>query len=135
MLFRTEQSLRQVKPRVVVPPDRAATRAAICDVVTAKTEAGSPPDPALFSGHDPAVPVRRSGVCQALRQTTRSTRCRAHSPLSVVPDQGKEGVDVHLRDDDLRTSLLLYPYSAPEGRHRTHSVSAARTKAATDFEP
>src|ERR1700681_4649372 len=68
-------------------------------------------------------------------QTTGSTRCRAHSPLPVVPDQGKEGVDVHLRDDDLRTSLLLYLYSAPESRHRTHSVSAARTKAAADFEP
>ena len=62
-------------------------------------------------------------------------RCRAHSPLPVVLDQGKEGVDVHLRDDDLRTSLLLYPYSAPEGRHRTHSLSAARTEAASDFEP
>jgi integrase/recombinase XerD len=55
--------------------------------------------------------------------------------LSVVPDQGKEGVDVHLRADGLRTALLLYPYPAPEGRHRTHSVSAARTEAATDFEP
>ena len=28
----------------------------------------------------------------------------------VVSDQGKEGVDVHLRDDDLWTSLLLYPH-------------------------
>src|ERR1700691_2686661 len=105
-----------------------------CDL-TSTTDAGGPPDPALFSDHDPAVPVRRSGVCQALRQTTRSARCRAHSPLPVVPNQGKEDVDIHLRDDDLRTSLLLYPYPAPEGRHRTHSVSAARTEAARDFEP
>jgi integrase len=37
---------------------------------------------------------------------------------AVVPDRGKEGVDTHLRDDDLRTALLLHPYSAPEGRHR-----------------
>ena len=27
----------------------------------------------------------------------------------------KEGVDIHLRDDDLRTSLLLYPHPAPKG--------------------
>ena len=33
------------------------------------------------------------------------------------------------------TALLLYPHPAPEGRHRTHSVSAARTEAAADFEP
>src|SRR5580658_3327641 len=110
-------------------------RKEFCCDPTSTTDAGRPPDPPLFSDHDPAVPVRGSGVCQALRQTTRSTRCRAHSPLPVVPDQGKEGVDVHLRDDDLRTALLLYPYSAPEGCHRTHSVSAARTKAASDFEP
>src|SRR6202040_2039399 len=108
-------------------------RKEFCCDPTSTTDAGGPPDPSLFSHHDSAIPVSSPGVRQALRQTTRSTRCRAHSPLPVVPDQGKEGVDVHLRDDDLRTSFLLYPYSAPEGRHRTDSVSAARTKAATDF--
>ena len=38
-----------------------------------------------------------------------STRCRAHSPLPVVPDQGKEGVDVHLRADDLRDCASSIP--------------------------
>src|SRR6202050_5541452 len=136
-----EQSLWQVKARVVAAPPRErrfvmwSQRKEFCCDPTSTTDAGRPPDPALFSDHDSAVSVRRSGVCQALRQTTGSTRCRAHSPLPVVPDQGKEGVDIHLRNDDVGTSLVLPPYSAPEGLHRTDSVSAARTKAATDFEP
>src|ERR1700683_845618 len=105
-----------------------------CDPTSTK-DAGGPPDPPLFSDHDPAVSVRHQGVCQALRQTTRSARCRAHSSISVVPDQRKESIDVHLRADGLRTALLLYPYPAPEGHYRTHSVSTARTEVAVDFEP
>ena len=34
-----------------------------------------------------------------------------------------------------RTALLLHAHASPEGRHRSHSVSAARTEAASDFEP
>src|ERR1700676_4762406 len=37
--------------------------------------------------------------------------------------------------DGLRPALLLHPYPAPEGRHRTHSFSPARTEAAADSEP
>src|SRR5437868_14337195 len=110
-------------------------RKEFCCDPTSTTDAGRSPDPPLFSDHDPAIPVRHQGVCQALREITRSARCRAHSQVAVDPDLRKEGVDIHLCADGLRTALLLYPYPPPEGRHRTHSVSAARAEAAVDFEP
>src|SRR5580700_4330588 len=110
-------------------------RKEFCCDHTATTDAGRPPDPPLFPDYHPALPVRRPGVFQALRQTTRSARRRAHSSISVVPNQGKESVDLHLRADDLRPALLLYPYAAPESRHRSHSISAARAEAAADLEP
>src|ERR1035438_531440 len=102
-------------------------RKEFCCDPTSTTDAGGSPGPPLFSDHDPALSVRHQRVLSTLRETTRSTRCRAHSPISVVPDQRKEGVDIHLRADDLRTAVLLYPHAASEGRHRAHSVSAART--------
>src|SRR5258706_15614930 len=110
-------------------------RKEFCCDYTSTTDAGGPPDSTLFSDHDPAVPVCRPGVRQALRQTTRSTRRRAYSPISVVPDQGKEGVALQLRADGLRIALLLYAYPAPQDCYRTHSVPPARTEAAADFEP
>src|SRR3984893_8068209 len=106
----------------------SSQRKELCCDPTSTTDAGGPPDPPLFSDHDSAVPVRRPGVRQALRPTTRSTRRRAHSPISVVPDQGKEGVDLQLRADGLRTALLLYAYPAPQDCYRTHSVPPARTE-------
>src|ERR1035438_1861075 len=110
-------------------------RKEFCCDPTWTTDAGGSPGPPLFSDHDPALPVRHQRVLSTPPETTRSTRCRAHSPISDVPDQRKEGVDIHLRADDLRTADLLYPRAASEGRHRAHSVSAARTEVTADFEP
>ena len=74
-------------------------------------------------------------VRPALRQAARPTRCRAHSAVSAVPDQGEASIAVHLHPVGVRTAVFLYPHAEPKNRHRTHPVSAAGKEAAADPEP
>src|SRR5580704_3053682 len=71
-------------------------RKEFCCDHTSTTDAGRPPDPPLFSDHDPAVSVRHQGVCQALRQTTRSARCRTHSSILKGVDDIIEALETKI---------------------------------------
>src|SRR6266566_930778 len=102
---------------------------------TSTTNAGGSPDPPVLSHHHPDLPALYSRVCPTLRQATGPTRCRAHPPVPVIPDQREEGVAVHLHPDGLRTAFLLWPYLEPQNLAGTYSISPARKKAAADPEP
>src|SRR3954467_9339948 len=102
---------------------------------TSTTDAGGSPDPPLLKDNHSALPVRRLGVCSALRQNSRSTRRRTHPPVSTVSGPGEERVAFHFHSGGVCPSLLLYPYASPENRHRTHPVSPSRKKAASDPQP
>ena len=53
---------------------------------TSTMNAGGSPDPPLFSDHDPALPIRREGVCQVLWQAAD----RAIEALGVGEDIEKK---------------------------------------------
>jgi hypothetical protein len=62
---------------------------------------------------------RSRSICTPSRSLPNTL---ASHPISSAPstfvdiscsDQRKEGIDVHLRADGLRTALLLYPYPSP----------------------
>jgi hypothetical protein len=98
-------------------------RKEFCCDPTSTTDAGGSPGPALFS------------TCTASGSLPNTSA--SHPINSVLSTFGAFSCsdDIHLRADDLRTAVLLYPHAAPEGRHRAHPVPAARTEAAADFEP
>src|SRR4029078_2359268 len=102
---------------------------------TSTTDAGGSPDSPVFTHHHTHLPARGRRVRPTFRQTTRSAWSRAYSALSTVPDQREENLAIHLHSGCMCVAILLYPHAGPENRHRAHTVSATRTKAAADLEP
>src|SRR3954451_6792404 len=86
---------------------------------TSTTDAGGSPDPPLLKDNRSTLPARRLRVRSALRQTARSTRRRAHPPVSTFSGPGEESVTFHLHPGGMCPPLLLYPYTESENRHRT----------------
>src|SRR5882724_807987 len=102
---------------------------------TSTTDAGGSPDSPVFTHYHTHLPARRRRVRPTFRQTTRSAWSGAYSALSTVPDQREESLATHLHSGGMCAAVLLYPHAEPEDRHRAHTVSAARKKAAADPEP
>jgi hypothetical protein len=105
-----------------------------CDP-TSTAHAGGSPDPPLFTHHDPSLSALGRRVRSIFPPATRPTRVRAHPPVPTIPAQGQAGLAVRLYPVGVRAAVLVYPHAEPQNRDRTHSVSPARAKAASDPQP